>query len=172
MDTWGQSILLPLSSHSDTLEGGTSCLLTVSKRKFWRQQLRRLKYHNSDVEMNVRRHYDNDPKTTTAGMRVYLDSPPPPSADDSTTLPRKQETKEFNILNLGNLDILNELVRITRAQPVDPTPKELQEMRYLEEQTYRGEKDRRLSLEVRARVKREKELLEQARGELAAQPSR
>jgi len=66
-------------------------------------------------------------------------------------------------------EILTDLITLTKAQPVLPTPEEEGELRALEEQKVRGERDRRMSLEARARVKREKELLKQARGELAVE---
>ena len=68
-----------------------------------------------------------------------------------------------------NTEILNELVRVTNAFPIEPTPEEMEEIRTLEEQRVRSERDSKLSREVRARVKREKELLEQARGDVAGQ---
>ena len=69
----------------------------------------------------------------------------------------------------SNSEILQELLRITKAVPVVPTLEERDELRLLEEQSVRSERDRKSSLEARARVKREKELLEQARGDVAAQ---
>ena len=64
---------------------------------------------------------------------------------------------------------MQELQRITRAQQVEATAEELEEMQSLEEQRMKSARDSKLSQEVRARQKREKELLEQARGDIASQ---
>ena len=71
--------------------------------------------------------------------------------------------------NYTNSEILDALVRLTKAYPVEPTPEEQEELAKLDEQRRRSDKDKKLSQEVRARVKREKELLQQARGDVAAQ---
>jgi large subunit ribosomal protein MRP49 len=66
--------------------------------------------------------------------------------------------------NRTNSDILEELVRVTNAYPVEPTPEDREEQRLLEEQRIRSLADSKLSQEVRAKQKRERDLLEQARG--------
>ena len=66
-------------------------------------------------------------------------------------------------------EILEELVKLTGAYPIEATAEDKEEIRILEEQKVRSARDAKLSAEVRARTKREKELLEQARGDLAGQ---
>ena len=61
-------------------------------------------------------------------------------------------------------EILEELVKLTSAYPIEATAEDKEEMRILEEQKVRSARDAKLSAEVRARTKREKESLEQARG--------
>lgn len=136
-------------------------------RKFWRHELVRLQYHNPSIAMQVERHTNNDPKTTDATMSISF--APATSTTDSISPTPSERTETINMLNLTNSQILSELRRITNGSPVEATAEEQQELRLLEEQRLRGERDRRASLEVRARVKREKELLEQARGQLAAE---
>lgn len=65
-------------------------------------------------------------------------------------------------------EILADFVRVTKATQVEPTQQELEEIQMLEEQRIRGEKDSKLSLEVRQRKKREEAILAQARGDIAA----
>lgn len=67
----------------------------------------------------------------------------------------------------SNSQILDELMRITKAYPIEPTAEEKEEIKFFEEQAVRSEKDRTMMRDVRARIKREKELLDQARGDLA-----
>lgn len=94
-------------------------------------------------------------------------------ADAAPTLSSQPSADErietINMKNYTNSEILDALVRLTKAQSVEPTAEEQEELAKLEEQRRRSERDSKLSQEVRARVKREKELLEQARGDLAAQ---
>jgi len=93
-----------------------------------------------------------------------------PATADSTTA-TTQPTERVSTIDMKhrtNAEILEELVRMTRAQAVEATEAEREELRALEEQRVKGAKDSAKSLEVRARVAREKQLLEQARGELAA----
>lgn len=80
-----------------------------------------------------------------------------------------ERVERINMTNYTNSEILDALVRLTKAQPVEPTAEEHEELAKLEEQRRKSERNSKLSQEVRAKVKREKELLEQARGDLAAQ---
>jgi len=65
-------------------------------------------------------------------------------------------------------EILADLLRITKAVVVEATPEERETLEELEEARIRSERDSALSLEVRARRKREEALLAQARGEIEA----
>ena len=71
----------------------------------------------------------------------------------------------------NNTQILEAFVRLTKAYPVEPTAEENEELASLEEQRLRSAAASKLSAEVRARQKRERELLEQARGDMAASQS-
>ncbi|KAK0257099.1 hypothetical protein LTR29_000530 [Friedmanniomyces endolithicus] len=155
------------------IEGGH-----MGPRKFWHHELVRLKYHNPAVSMTTdRTARAEDP----AVLSVHFASATPaqssedttasnPATADSTTA-TTQPTERVSTIDMKhrtNAEILEELVRMTRAQAVEATEAEREELRALEEQRVKGAKDSAKSLEVRARVAREKQLLEQARGELAA----
>jgi len=99
-----------------------------------------------------------------------------PAPTDSTTqdsTPSDHDPTErvrtIDMTKRTNLEILQEFQRITKAYPIEPTAEEREELRSLEEHRMRSERDRNLSQEVRARQKREEELLEQARGDVASQ---
>ena len=100
-------------------------------------------------------------------------SPAPTDSTTTTSTPSDQDPTErvetIDMKHRTNSEILNELIRVTGAYPIEPTPQDREEMRMLEEQRLRSQRDAKLSAEVRARAKREKELLEQARGDLAGQ---
>lgn len=100
-------------------------------------------------------------------------SPAPTDSTTTTSAPSDQDPTErvetIDMKHRTNSEILNELIRVTGAYPIEPTPEDREEMRMLEEQRLRSQRDAKLSAEVRARAKRERELLEQARGDLAGQ---
>lgn len=101
-----------------------------------------------------------------ATMSIHFGSPE--SNDGSAATERV-----FNIdmKHRNNSEILEELVKATKAKEVEPTEEDREEKRVLEEQKVASLAASKLSQEVRARVKREKELLEQARGDMGAQPA-
>ncbi|EME89563.1 uncharacterized protein MYCFIDRAFT_49125 [Pseudocercospora fijiensis CIRAD86] len=133
----------------------------MGPKKFWRHELVRLKYHNPSVSMTVdRTALQEDP----AVMSIHFSNSSPSSSE-----PPEERIETIDMKNYTSSEILDAVVRLTKAYPVEPTPKDLEEMRKLEEQRARSEKDSKLSQEVRARAKREKQLLGQARGEVASQ---
>lgn len=98
-----------------------------------------------------------------------------PAARDSTTkntTPSEADPTErvetVDMTGATNSEILKALVQLTKAYPIEPTAEEQEELASLEEQRVRSEAASKLSAEVRAKKKREQELLEQARGDLAA----
>ncbi|KAK3070051.1 hypothetical protein LTR53_011120 [Teratosphaeriaceae sp. CCFEE 6253] len=159
------------------LEGGH-----MGPRKFWHQELIRLKYHNPAVSMTVDKTAQaEDPATMsihwTAASAPQSSSSPAsgPNVVDSTTstthaadAPQTDRVSTIDMKHRTNAEILEELVKMTKAQAVEPTEAEQEELRELEAQRRRGAIESAKSLEVRAKVKREKDLLEQARGDMAA----
>ncbi|TKA83411.1 hypothetical protein B0A55_00343 [Friedmanniomyces simplex] len=156
------------------IEGGH-----MGPRKFWHHELIRLKYHNPAVFMTIDR---NARAEDPAVMSVHFTLPnPTPSSDsaasnpaslDSTTATDASLTERVSTIDMKHRtssEILDELVRMTKAQAVEATAAEREELRLLEEQRVRSVRDSAKSAEVKARVKREKQLLEQARGDMAAQ---
>ncbi|EME49827.1 hypothetical protein DOTSEDRAFT_121058 [Dothistroma septosporum NZE10] len=137
----------------------------MGPRKFWRHELVRLKYHNPAVPMTIDRNTLQDDPAVMSVHFGEADVAPLQSSESSSD----ERIETINMKNFTNSEILDALVRLTKAQPVEPTAEEQEELAKLEEQRRRSERDSKLSQEVRARVKREKELLEQARGDLAAQ---
>lgn len=91
------------------------------------------------------------------------------STGSSSQAEETERVEQINMKDYTNSEILDALVRVTKAYPIEPTPEDKEELAKLEEQKNRSAMDSKLSQEVRARVKREKQLLEQARGDIAAQ---
>jgi large subunit ribosomal protein MRP49 len=149
---------------------------------FWRHELVRLKFHNPAIPMSIDRtalqtdpallsiHYTNPDAVQSSSSATSA-----PAARDSTTknsTPSEANSTErvetINMTHSNNTEILEAFVKLTKAYPVEPTAEEKEELASLEEQRVRSAAASKLSAEVRARQKREKELLEQARGDLAA----
>ncbi|KAK5110203.1 hypothetical protein LTR62_006199 [Meristemomyces frigidus] len=142
------------------MEGGH-----MGPRKFWRHELVRLKYHNPAVAMTIdRTALREDPALMSihfASAEALQTSAPDQIATDSV--------QTIDMKHKSNSEILEELMKLTKARAVEPTVEENEEIRELEEQRVRSARDSVKSAEVRARVKREQELLEQARGDVAGQ---
>ena len=149
---------------------------------FWRHELVRLKFHNPAVPMSIDRtaaqtdpallsvHYPNPDAVQSSSSATSA-----PAARDSTTknttpsdASSTERVETINMTHSNNTEILEAFVRLTKAYPVEPTAAEKEELATLEEQRVRSAAASKLSAEVRARQKREKELLEQARGDIAA----
>lgn len=80
-----------------------------------------------------------------------------------------EKVETVNMKNYRSSEILDALIRLTNARQVEPTEEDQEQLTKLEEQRQKSLRDSKLSQEVRARVRRERELLEQARGDIAAQ---
>jgi large subunit ribosomal protein MRP49 len=149
---------------------------------FWRHELVRLKFHNPAIPMSIDRtalqtdpallsvHYTNPDAVQSSSSATSA-----PASRDSTTkntTPSEAASTErvetINMTHSNNTEILEAFVRLTKAYPIEPTAEEKEELASLEEQRMRSAAASKLSAEVRARQKREKELLEQARGDMAA----
>lgn len=86
--------------------------------------------------------------------------------------PEDSETEKIEKINMKDYrssEILDALVQLTKASVIEPTTEDQELLAKLEEQRQRSLRDSKISLELRATVKREKELLQQARGDLDAQ---
>ncbi|KAK5110968.1 hypothetical protein LTR85_000678 [Meristemomyces frigidus] len=158
----------------------------MGPRKFWRHELVRLKYHNPAVSMTIDRTASADDPALMSVHFAPADAPqtsedsatsaPTPvtsttqdSSPSSDTAAPTDRVQTIDMKHRTNSEILTELQRLTKAFPVEPTPEEREEIQMLEDHRVRSARDSKLSQEVRARQKREKELLEQARGDVASQ---
>lgn len=148
--------------------------------KFWRHELVRLKFHNPAVSMTVDR---SAPQTEPASMTIFFSdasdatssptsAPVPTSSTTASKAPSDYtpalRTESIEMTHRTQQNILSDLIKITGAKTVEPTPEELDTLRGLEEQRVKGARDSKLSLEHREKKKREEEILAQARGDVAA----
>ncbi|KAF5137520.1 hypothetical protein E5D57_001298 [Metarhizium anisopliae] len=156
---------------SDPIPTGTN---TTGKknRKFWRQYLPRLKYHNPAVPMILNRHDDNAaPPIMTiymrasaaaaaetsqpASSRTGLSKAQPPGADEKVVT--------IDMRNRHSSDILEFFLAETRARALQPTSAEIAEIQSLEAIKTQGGVDRERVRALRAEKKKEEDMLKRAR---------
>ena len=129
----------------------------------------RLHLQTPDTEASMSIHFTAPNPTHTTSDSATASAAPTDSTTTTSQPSDYDPTERVETIDMKhrtNSEILSELVRVTGAYPIEPTAEEREEMRMLEEQ-----RDAKESAEVRARARRERELLEQARGDLASQPA-
>ncbi|KAL8957122.1 MAG: hypothetical protein Q9193_005523, partial [Seirophora villosa] len=144
-------------------------------RKVWRNFLPRLKYHNPAVSMTVNRSID---QAGPATLTIFYAPPKDPvtAAPSSTPLSPAiqskpsfsytsfERTETINMKHKHELDILSQLMDLTKATPVAATPEEETELQQLAIQEERSAADRTRNAAHTEQRKQEKALLDQARG--------
>jgi len=152
------------------IEGGNR-----GPRKFWRECLPRLKYHNPAVSMTVNR---SSNQQGPALLSVFFTQPPEsdrstisPSALSSTKASPSPSSYDPSIAvesiemrNLQETEILERLLVVTKARPYEASPEEqvdLQEVKDFEE---RSQADREAQNRLNRIKAEEKAMLEQAKG--------
>lgn len=140
----------------------------------------RLKYHNPAIPMTVNRTTNQDGPavmtihfTEPTGVDKILPAVPSTTSTQSSSIlvsdtasPERIET--INMKHRHESEILSQLLSITKAVPIEPTEKELEQIRDLEEQRLLSEQDSRRSQIVNENRRRKEAILAQARGEIAA----
>ena len=107
-----------------------------------------------------------DPAVLSVHFASQDAAPSTTSTSAIDSIPSEDPTQRVETIDMKGRtseEILEDFVRVTKAHPVEPTAEEKEELRSLEEQRVRSARDSALSKEVKARVDREKSLLEQAR---------
>ncbi|KAF7873937.1 hypothetical protein EAF04_002609 [Stromatinia cepivora] len=150
----------------------------LGPKHFWRKCLPRLKYHNPAVPMTVNRTNDTSaPATLTIHFTnpdLAASSPPPinstasnPAAPSASGAPTTY-TKTIDCKHRDDNAILYDLMELTKAKKVLPTEAEKQMMKDLAASKLKSEQDSILSAAVNEKIRAEKAILDQARGEVAA----
>lgn len=88
------------------------------------------------------------------------------SATDAAAAPARVET--INMKNYTNSEIWDAVLKLTKAEPVPTSPEDQELLEEMERQRVRSEREAALSAQVRAKAKREQELLDQAKGAIEA----
>ncbi|EXU99859.1 mitochondrial ribosomal protein L51 / S25 / CI-B8 domain protein [Metarhizium robertsii] len=150
----------------------------MGARKFWRQYLPRLKYHNPAVPMILNRHDDNAaPPVMTIYMRASAGSSSSAAPAAETSQPASSRTGlskaqppgadekvvTIDMRNRHSSDILEFFLAETRARALQPTSAEIAEIQSLEAIKTQGGVDRERVRALRAEKKKEEDMLKRAR---------
>ncbi|GAM84608.1 hypothetical protein ANO11243_026040 [Dothideomycetidae sp. 11243] len=183
--------LRKLQTETDTWDHGTrnKKLHSVSAMssadvvlsKFWKHELIRLKFHNPAVSMTVDRSVKTEeeafltvffaPKDAaktsgaeTGGTHATTSTSGDKVASDHTP---SEKTESVSISHKLPHEILQDLVRLTDAEIIDPEAEDVQLEKDLAEQDTRSQADREQSMALNAEKKRQADLLAEARGQTA-----
>ncbi|KAI9158461.1 ribosomal protein MRP49 [Paramyrothecium foliicola] len=147
----------------------------VGAKKFWREQLPRLKYHNPAIPMIVNRHSQRDKAPV---MSVYLRKADAASSTDATTIQPASSRSNLSqaqapgaherVVRIDMKDkhsshILEYFVAETGAVVLEPTKEEIQEMQALEAFKREAVMDRERVRLLLAEKKKEQDMLKRAR---------
>ncbi|KAL7783041.1 mitochondrial ribosomal protein L51 [Trichoderma afarasin] len=153
----------------------------MGARKFWREYLPRLKYHNPSIPMIVNRHDQNQlPPIMTIYLRKAGSSADPASSSSSsepiaqpsssrTNLSKAQpptadeRVVHIDMANKHSSHILEFFMAETRAVPLQPTNEEIAEMQALQTLRKNAEVDRERVRLLRLEKKKEEDMLKRAR---------
>lgn len=129
--------------------------------------LPRLQYHNPAVPMTVKRKEAQDCPSI---LSIHFASPTASTTGATSASPAGSGTPagSENVINIDmkmkeSSDVLAQLMEVTGATQVEPTPEEVELMRDLEEQAAKSKEDSIRSLAARAQWKKEKDMLRAAR---------
>ena len=155
MDTEGQG--------QDTRISGGGAQPLILSRHFWHHELIRLKFHNPAVSVTV----DRDVKIADEAFMTVFFAPKESetsgtAAQTAASVPEKSES--VSISHKPPHEILQDLVRLTKAEVVEPSAEDLQLESDLAEAEQRSKADRDSSLAINAEKKRQADLLAEARG--------
>lgn len=147
-------------------------------RKFWRNYLPRLKYHNPAVSMTVNRTKDQDgPAILTvffappSRLASTTSSPAPLSTATFDTAPCEHapfdRVKTIDMKQIRDSEIMSLLMTLTKATQVMATAEDKAELEEMREDNEIRRQDALIGAKYREKVREEKALLEQARGAVA-----
>lgn len=142
-------------------------------RKFWQENLPRIKYHNPSLPVIVNRHseqaqhplltiYVRKPDTTAPATRSQ-----PASSRDNLSKATQPDADEriiqFDMKDKHSNNILEYFLAETRAVVLQPTPDEIKELQEIEALRKQAEVDRERVKKLREEKKREEDMLKRAR---------
>ncbi|KAM0427306.1 hypothetical protein ACHAPT_007741 [Fusarium lateritium] len=147
----------------------------MGAKKFWRENLPRLKYHNPSVPMIVNRHAQSETKPT---LTIYLRKPDasshapaartqPASSRDNLSKAAPPDADEtvvtVDMTEKHSSHILEYVLAETHATVIHPTKEEIRELQEIEAMRKQAEVDRDRMRQLREEKKQEEDMLKRAR---------
>lgn len=146
-------------------------------RKFWRNALPRIKYHNPAIPMLVTRLKNQEsPATLTLSFggssalsflarnrNSTLSTTPASSVQDQPEIDHKEI---MDVTNLHDSEILVRLTKLTNATLVLPTLEEEEQLQKLEVEKAKSRQDALVNAEYLGRKRRDKAFLDQVKGKV------
>lgn len=147
----------------------------MGARKFWRIALPRLKYHNPAVSMTTdRSNIENGPATLIvyfgSSSRTTLNDSPPGLHATGATVDITDEsaiydrTETIDMKNIRDSEILAQLMNVTKAIQVLPTPEDKAELQRLHEEEEKSKQDALINQSHLEEKRKGKNLLAMAKG--------
>ncbi|CAD6574231.1 MAG: hypothetical protein ASARMPRED_006611 [Alectoria sarmentosa] len=150
----------------------------LGARKVWRKYLPRLKYHNPAISMTVNRTLDQGGPAT---LTVFFAPPPRSSSATASSAPSSTDPsaapsgyapaariETIDMKHKHESEILSRLLELTRGITYEASPDELAELRDVDEEQKRSERDREAQARLNEIERQEKALLDLARGGVEA----
>ena len=138
----------------------------------------RLKYHNPAISMTVNRSHNQEGPAT---LTVYFAPPsrnpsatalPAPSSTDPSTTPSGHTLADriatIDMKHKHESEILSRLLELTKGTPYEATPEELDELKEVDVEKRRSQRDRDAQAKLNEVRRQEKALLDLARGRIQA----
>lgn len=131
-------------------------------RKFWRNALPRIKYHNPAIPITVTRLKDQKSHATlTLSFGGFTAS----SLTRDQNQPGIDRKEVIDVTNLHDSEILARLTKLTNATLVVPTVEEEEQLQKLEVENSKRMQDALVNTEYLERKRREKVFLNQIKGD-------
>lgn len=155
-------------------------------RRFWRECLPRLKYYNPTVSMTVSRtenfegpalmtvHFAETTAATSPEANSSTSTEPAPTTSiepvpttDTTPAPVSIRTEVINMKHRHSSDIMNNLMNLTKATPVEPSQEDIELSQRLEAEFQKIAEEQVRARAANVEHRKQKALLEAAKASAA-----
>lgn len=148
-------------------------------KKFWREYLPSLKYHNPTVSMTVER---SSEATCPAKLTIHYNASAAPktlpetSSNDTSSVQTPtfgnsfsnvSQTKEINMKSKSNKEILERFIKVSEAKPAEILPSDIQLKGWIDNIQEKSIKEANIMKLHNAKRKRQEDMMAAARGKTA-----
>ncbi|KAH8701681.1 50S ribosomal protein Mrp49 [Talaromyces proteolyticus] len=176
----GAAVLPSIANSSKDQPAITRIHLTYAKRmngghmgarRFWRQCLPRLKFHNPAIQMSVKQ---TDDQEGPAALTIFFSGQPRNTQHHTDSIedkyaPAPSDSEKTIVLDVKNNDysqIWQKVKEATGAEDIQATEKEQEELENFRNMDIKSEQDRIRVAGIRQAKKDQERMLQEARGEV------